>query len=331
MASDSWRPPPGKKPRRRPVRRLIRRLPRRTLIVGAAWLLAIVAADAAVAGMPFRPPVFLLQAAATLVGILSVAFGYLLARQREIRDFVTAAALGTAFLILGSDAFYLTAMSAPRDNGGGGGCLGGCGCLFVLAVFGPVATVIAGFPLLAAALGTGALLGLLRTTRPQVRRLLAGVLAMAMAGLFWTGAGTWALSSALTSGNLITPTRANVTGTWVGPNGATLRVFRDGTFTARNLPHIDDSGFNDWVDSYDFPQQGKGTWTLSGSDSSFDNSAAVEFDFPKKNVSLIPGHPSYQQGYLNLEMDSQDGSLALFDYVGDADDDQTFQFLKQPG
>lgn len=119
------------------------------------------------------------------------------------------------------------------------------------------------------------------------------------------------------------PTRAQVTGTWVGGQGARLVLRPDGTFTASGLPPYvgDGTGFVATSGQPQNPSSGDGTWIIGPG----------EFSGPPESViftfASCDGSPGGCAGYassffLQAETASPSGSggPALFYYRGDPDD-----------
>lgn len=118
------------------------------------------------------------------------------------------------------------------------------------------------------------------------------------------------------------PTRARVTGTWVGDHGAVLVLRPDGTFTASGLPRY----VGDATDPFGTtglpqnPSSGHGTWIIGPGD----------FNGPPESVIFTfacDAGPSGCAGHamtfdLQAETSSPSGGdgPALFYYLGDPDD-----------
>lgn len=112
------------------------------------------------------------------------------------------------------------------------------------------------------------------------------------------------------------PTRTQVTGTWVGDHGAVLVLRPDGTFTAGGLPQslLQTSG------SPPNPPSGHGTWVIGPG----------EFNGPPESVIFTFACNADSNGCagqaatfdLQAETSSPSGGdgPALFDYLGDPDD-----------
>lgn len=292
----------------------IRTMPQSALLAGAAWLTALVLADAALtaySGLQLRAAGALLQAAAALTAGLTVLLGHVIGRQRSRAGYLITAAVGTAVLTCGAIAAFFASLTVPAAGGSGG-------FLAILApVFLSVLAAIAGFLAMAVLLGAGALTGLIAAKAPLAGRGAAGVLAAATACLL--GAATaWARGAPGTDGDLVTPTRASAAGTWTGPHGATLRLFPGGTFTARRLPP--DIGDNS---NGTTPAQGTGTWQVGALDPQPGLPAiyttGVIFDFSNGSQA-------------ELQVEKAGSSLAMYYDLGDPDEGWTgqFRFMKQP-
>lgn len=118
------------------------------------------------------------------------------------------------------------------------------------------------------------------------------------------------------------PTRAQVTGTWVGDHGAVLVLRRDGTFTASGLPRY----VGDATDPFGTtglpqnPSSGHGTWIIGPGD----------FNGPPESVIFTFACDAGPNGCagramtfdLQAETSSPSGGdgPALFYYLGDPDD-----------
>lgn len=147
------------------------------------------------------------------------------------------------------------------------------------------------------------------------------------------GAGTalWGLGSALallvvfnvayfngfgTDPVIGTPTRAQVTGTWVGDYGATLVLSPDGTFTASGLPPYvgDATGFPGTPGLPQNPASGHGTWIIGPGD----------FNGPPESVIFTFDCGASGCATFDLQAETSSpaggGGPALFYYLGDPDD-----------
>lgn len=115
-----------------------------------------------------------------------------------------------------------------------------------------------------------------------------------------------------------TPTRAQVTGTWVGNAGATLVLRPDGTFTARGLPSYAGQPDSPGMQLGRNPASGHGTWVIGPGD----------FNGPPESVIftfVCAVHPSGCGNQvltfdLQAENPGPSGGPALFYYLGDPDD-----------
>jgi hypothetical protein len=114
------------------------------------------------------------------------------------------------------------------------------------------------------------------------------------------------------------PTRAQVTGTWVGNAGATLVLKLDGTFTASGLPsHTGQSDFPGMQLGHN-PASGHGTWAIGPGD----------FNGPPESVIFTFACSANASGCGNqvltfdllAENPGPSGGPALFYYLGDPDD-----------
>jgi len=119
------------------------------------------------------------------------------------------------------------------------------------------------------------------------------------------------------------PTRAQVTGTWVGDQGARLVLRPDGTFTASGLPPYVGVGAGFFATSGQpqTPSSGDGTWVIGPG----------EFNGPPESViftfASCDGGPGGCPGYassFDLQAETASptggGGPALFYYTGDPDD-----------
>jgi hypothetical protein len=116
------------------------------------------------------------------------------------------------------------------------------------------------------------------------------------------------------------PTRAQVTGTWVGDHGATLVLRPDGTFSASGLPpYVGDSTDLGGTSGYSRnPPSGHGTWVIGVGDSTGLPDSVI-FTFA---CDAGPGECARQALTFDLqaEKSSSAGGPALFYYLGDGDD-----------
>ena len=292
----------------------IRKMPRPVLLAGAAWLTALVLADAASTtyrGLQLQATGVLLQVAAALAAGLTVPLGHMIGRHRSLPGYFITAAIGTAALICGAIATFFASLTVPTAGGSGG-------FLAILApVFLSILAAIAGFPAMAVLLGVGALTGLTAAKVPLAGRGTAGVLAAATVCLLWAATAIWARTPG-TDGDLVAPTPASAAGTWTGPHGATFRLSPDGTFTASRLPRdIGDTS------SGTTPVQGTGTWQVGALDPQPGlpsiYTTGVIFDFSNGSQA-------------ELQVEKAGNSLAMYYDLGDPDEGWTgqFRFTKQP-
>jgi hypothetical protein len=116
----------------------------------------------------------------------------------------------------------------------------------------------------------------------------------------------------------ITPTRAQVTGTWIAASGAQLVLRPNGTFTARALsPAIGNTGTGQ------APSAGHGRWVI-GFDGTGSSAKSVIFTF-----ACIPPSSACATFSLAAENHGPSGRPALFYYLGDPDDDNQYAFTRQ--
>lgn len=113
----------------------------------------------------------------------------------------------------------------------------------------------------------------------------------------------------------ITPDRSAIAGTWTNPDGARLVLRADGTYTATKMPFIADGTGTFSFD--DLPVDGTGTWTIQPWDASSGSGGGLMLsaDGGRTNTSLETtgnaAHPS------------------LYASIGDPDEDNDFNFVKQ--
>jgi len=120
-----------------------------------------------------------------------------------------------------------------------------------------------------------------------------------------------------TADSPITPTPAQVTGTWTAAGGARLLIRPDGTFTATDLsPRIGN------MEAGQAPPAGHGTWTI-GFDGTGSSAKSVIFKF-----ACVPPSSGCVIFSLAAENDGPSGRPALFYYVGDPDDDDQYAFTR---
>jgi hypothetical protein len=78
----------------------------------------------------------------------------------------------------------------------------------------------------------------------------------------------------------ITPSAAQVTGTWIQPGGATVVLKANGTFTASHLP----AQFGEWGDG-EPPSSGTGTWRVGRFDPSTEPGVILSFPGPGLGIT----------------------------------------------
>jgi hypothetical protein len=119
------------------------------------------------------------------------------------------------------------------------------------------------------------------------------------------------------------PTRAQVTGTWIGEKGATLVLRPDGTFTASGLPpHVGDgTGIFASSGLPQNPSSGDGTWIIGPGQLSAPPESVI-FTFASCDGSAnVCGDYAFSFDLLaEASSPSGSGGPALFYYTGDPDD-----------
>jgi hypothetical protein len=183
-------------------------------------------------------------------------------------------------------------------------------------------------------IGGGLIAGLIVSLVARVRRGTGSVAVPAVFGaalallvllnvVYFNGFGTDPVISS--------PTRAQVTGTWVGDHGATLVLRPDGTFTASGLPpyvgYATDFGQTSGIAQN--PWSGHGTWVIGPEDSSSTPDSVI-FTLA---CDAGPNRCMAQDMTFNLqaEASSPSGGPALFYYLGDPDDwSDQYAFLREP-
>lgn len=113
----------------------------------------------------------------------------------------------------------------------------------------------------------------------------------------------------------ISPTRAQVTGTWFAARGARLVLRPDGTFTASGLPADNGTG--------QMPSSGHGNWVIAF-DGSGSSAKSVIFTF-----ACDPPDRACATFSLSAENHGPSGRPALFYYLGDPDADNQYAFTRQ--
>jgi len=116
------------------------------------------------------------------------------------------------------------------------------------------------------------------------------------------------------------PTRLQVTGTWVGSGGARLMLRPNGTFTATRLPSYvgQPTDFPDMLSGLTSPS-GNGRWVIGPG----------VFSGPSESV-IFTFADSTQTFDLQAETSSPSGGPALFYYLGDPDDwSNQYAFTRQ--
>lgn len=118
------------------------------------------------------------------------------------------------------------------------------------------------------------------------------------------------------------PTRAQVTGTWVGDHGATLVLRPDGTFTATSLPPY----VGDATDSFGTsgllrnPPSGHGTWVIGPGDFNGPPETVIFTFACDADPNVCAGHAMTFDLQAEASSPSGGGGPALFYYLGDPDD-----------
>jgi hypothetical protein len=116
-----------------------------------------------------------------------------------------------------------------------------------------------------------------------------------------------------------TPTRAQVTGTWVGDGGAVLVLRSDGTFTANGLPPAI-GGASTTSGLSQNRVSGHGTWTIGPGDFNGPPESVIFTFICDANPSECAGQPSTFDLQAETSSPSGGGGPALFYYLGDPDD-----------
>ena len=125
------------------------------------------------------------------------------------------------------------------------------------------------------------------------------------------------LCRALGEPSPVTPDRTAIVGTWVNSDGARLVFRADGTYTATDMPVIDEPGSPEGFGPFDdLPTNGTGTWQIQPWDASSGSGGGLALTDTTEGVQLTttgdPAHP------------------CLFATIGDPDDGDDFGFTKQP-
>ncbi len=153
------------------------------------------------------------------------------------------------------------------------------------------------------------------TTVRRATRVWYLVTALVGIGLFvGLNAAYFALAAA---DSPITPTPAQVTGTWTAAGGARLLIRPNGTFAATDLP----PGIGN-MEVGQAPPSGHGTWTI-GFDGTDSAAKSVIFKF-----ACLPPSSGCVIFSLAAETDGPAGRPALFYYLGDPDDDDQYTFAR---